>query len=451
MSDRAGVVSVDVEPGLQAVGGKIDAYMRALRPFGFKAELASNISRDLDRETKSGQRSLDTLNTRKAQGELTALGTTGDRELGRLTRGVNLTGQEMAVLGGGAVAVGAKIFQGLRPAVDAAADLKETTGAAGVVFGESLGKVEQIAGGAARAVGLGRTAALQALNTFGNYADVAGKAGDESVQFSDQLVTLAADLGAAWNTSTPEAIQAIGSALRGEMDPIERYGIFLQDATLRQEALRLGLVKTTSEALQPQTKVLAANSLILQQGAKFAGTFAREAGGVNGQLKIQAAEAENAKASIGEGLTDGMAKAIAVGRGFLSVIDKIPGGLQAVGFAAAGVGAASILGGSVTSILGARKMLKEYLEDRKRAVAEIDAPTVGATPADTAATAASVGTVSAAMDGVTASSTRAGAAGTAAMAGIRTQAASTTAAVAATSTALSTLGPTRTVPLPTFG
>jgi hypothetical protein len=37
---------------------------------------------------------------------------------------------------------------------------------------------------------------------------------------------------------------AIGSALRGEFEPIRQYGVLLDDATLRNRALKLGLIES---------------------------------------------------------------------------------------------------------------------------------------------------------------------------------------------------------------
>src|SRR5574343_101163 len=74
----------------------------------------------------------------------------------------------------------------------------------------------------------------------------AGLAGDDLVQFSTGFVGLASDLALFNNTTPEQAIQAIGAALRGESEPLRAYGVLLDDATMRQKALELGLIETTS-------------------------------------------------------------------------------------------------------------------------------------------------------------------------------------------------------------
>jgi hypothetical protein len=104
-------------------------------------------------------------------------------------------------------------------------------------------------------------------------------------------------------TPHPEdAIQAIGAALRGEAEPIRRYGILLNDATLKNEALALGLIKTTKEALSPANKVLAAQAAIYKQTADAQGDFARTSDGLANSQRILAANIEDVKITLGESL-----------------------------------------------------------------------------------------------------------------------------------------------------
>jgi hypothetical protein len=65
--------------------------------------------------------------------------------------------------------------------------------------------------------------------------------------------------------------------------------------------MEMGLAKTTKE-ITDQDKVLARNALILEQTTLQQGDFARTADGAANQQRILAAEIENSKAAIGEGL-----------------------------------------------------------------------------------------------------------------------------------------------------
>src|SRR5690606_20450587 len=182
----------------------------------------------------------------------------------------------------------------------------------------------------------------------------------EAVQFSQKLLAASADLGAAFGQDTAQVIADIGSGLRGESDPLEKYGIFLQETEVRDAALRAGLIKTKNEALDPRAKILAANNIILEKAAQFEGTFAREATGAAGAAKIATAEMENAQTSIGEGLTPIMAGAAKTVSFLVEQLNRIPGATKVIGGGLALLGGAAIVGGGITSILGAVKAVQEF-------------------------------------------------------------------------------------------
>jgi hypothetical protein len=90
--------------------------------------------------------------------------------------------------------------------------------------------------------------------------------------------------------------------LRGEAEPLRAYGVLLDDASLRQQALELGIVNTTKNALTPQQKVLAAQALIYKQTAAAQGDFERTSDGLANKTRILTAQLENAKTTIGAAL-----------------------------------------------------------------------------------------------------------------------------------------------------
>lgn len=200
-------------------------------------------------------------------------------------------------------AAGALIGKTLVDSIAASSDLSETLAKTGQIFGQkAMPQLEAFAGQAATALGQSKQQALDAAATFATFGKSAGLAGKDLVGFSTDFTTLASDL-ASFNNATPqEAIDAIGAALRGEAEPMRRFGVLLDDASMRNEALRLGLVKTTKEALTPQQKVLASQSLIFKQTKDAQGDFARTSGGLANQQRILTAQWENAKTTIGKGL-----------------------------------------------------------------------------------------------------------------------------------------------------
>lgn len=207
------------------------------------------------------------------------------------------TGTKIA-LGAAAAATTAFAFS----AIQNAANLGETLSKVGVLFGDNAGQIEKFANSAARSLGLTKQAALDGAATFATFGKSAGLTGDNLSNFSTEFVTLAGDLASFNNTTPQEAINAIGSALRGEAEPLRRFGVLLDDATLRSEALKLGIVSTVKDALTPQQKVLAAQSAIFAQTSLAQGDFARTSESLSNQQKILKASLENVKTQIGTAL-----------------------------------------------------------------------------------------------------------------------------------------------------
>jgi hypothetical protein len=189
---------------------------------------------------------------------------------------------------------------GLKASISEASDLNETITKTGQVLGkEALPGLERFAEAAARNLGQSKRSALDAVATFAIFGKSAGLRGKELSGFSTELTKLAGDMASFSNTSPEDAITAIGAALRGEQEPIRRYGVLLDDASLRQEALKQGLIDTTSQALKPQQRVLAAQALILQQTSDAQGDFARTSDGLANQQRILRAQFDNTKATLG--------------------------------------------------------------------------------------------------------------------------------------------------------
>jgi hypothetical protein len=100
----------------------------------------------------------------------------------------------------------------------AASDLAENLSKVNVVFGEGATAVEQFAKTAATALGQSQNAVLLAAGTFGTFGKAAGLSGQELATFSNDFTALASDLASFNNTTPEQAVQAIGAALRGDLN-----------------------------------------------------------------------------------------------------------------------------------------------------------------------------------------------------------------------------------------
>ena len=199
-----------------------------------------------------------------------------------------------------AAAGSALIFtKGLMPAIQAASDLEENTSKIKVIFGDAGKAVTDFAKTSARDIGQSQNQVLAAAGTFGTFGKAAGLAGNQLATFTTDFITLSADLASFNNTTPDEAINAIGSALRGEAEPLRRFGVLLNDATLKSAALELGIY-SGSGALTAQQKILAAQKVIYEQTGDAQGDFERTSDGLANQQRILSAQFENVKTKIGE-------------------------------------------------------------------------------------------------------------------------------------------------------
>lgn len=298
----------------------------------------------------------------------------------------------------GVAAAAAAAIKVAGDSIRAASDLAETQSKVGVIFGKSAQDVEKFASTAATKLGQSRQSALDAAASFAIFGKGAGLAGGKLVKFSTDMTGLASDMASFSNTSPEQAIEAIGAALRGESEPIRAYGVMLDEATLKSQALSMGLLKaTTSSAkigaahlalttaqgklntaikehgknsaeataatvklntakerfqtvtegtlppLTQQQKVLAAQASIIAQTSAAHGDFARTSSGLANQQRILAAELANAKVELGQKLLPIVLRAVTEVSKLTTWVkangDTIRPWAQGIGAAALAVGA----------------------------------------------------------------------------------------------------------------
>jgi hypothetical protein len=134
---------------------------------------------------------------------------------------------------------------------------------------------------------------------MGTFGKSAGLAGTDLSNFSIEMVKLSGDLASFHNANPADVALALGAALRGEAEPIRKFGVLLNDAAVKAQAMKMGLYDGTG-ALSAQAKVLATQKLILQQTSDAQGDFARTSEGAANQQRILKAQTENAKVAIGQ-------------------------------------------------------------------------------------------------------------------------------------------------------
>lgn len=186
-------------------------------------------------------------------------------------------------------------------AVKAASDFNESIGGVETVFGKFSKTVTDFSEGAAKKAGLSMTEVNEAATVLGASLQNAGYSMEDTANMSVMLTQRAADMAALMGTNVPQALDAIKSALRGEANPIERFGVQLTEANLKVVALSKGLWDGTGEMTIHQ-KTAARLASIMDQTARAEGRFAVEAEGMGGKTKITTAEVKNLAISLGQEL-----------------------------------------------------------------------------------------------------------------------------------------------------
>lgn len=182
-----------------------------------------------------------------------------------------------------------------------ASDLNETISASQAIFGSSAGSIAKWADNAAQAMGLSKSAAIDAATSFGDMFQQIGFTQDAATKNSKSVVQMAADLGSFKNLPTGDVLDMISGAMRGEYDSLQRVIPNINAARVQQEALTETGKKSASQ-LTAQEKAQATLNIINKDGSRAMGDFAKTSGGAANQQKIMAAQTEDLKASLGTAL-----------------------------------------------------------------------------------------------------------------------------------------------------
>lgn len=202
---------------------------------------------------------------------------------------------------GALLAAGAGLLKFGADSIKAASTLEESMNAVRVVFGETADTIIEFGEEAAVAAGLAQGEFQQMASVIGSALKNAGFDADTMATKTIELTQRAADMASVFNTTVPDALSAIQAALRGETDPIERYGVGLNAAAVEAEAASLGFKKVSGE-LTVQAKAAARLSLIMKQTDQVAGDFTNTSDGLANKSKILSARFTDLQADIGQGL-----------------------------------------------------------------------------------------------------------------------------------------------------
>ena len=185
--------------------------------------------------------------------------------------------------------------------IENAASLSAALATLNTNYGDSAALVAKWAETAATSLGVSELKAIQATNRFATYARVLGLSGYESALFSTQLLKTASDLAAFSDLPVEQAINAIGSAFRGERDPLEAFNVLLNDSEVKAAYFR----KTGEEVngtLTTQQNIIGTLQAITEKAAPALDAFGKESDQLGNKQQVLNAKLEDLKTTIGEKL-----------------------------------------------------------------------------------------------------------------------------------------------------
>lgn len=219
-------------------------------------------------------------------------------KLGRFSGSAKKYGKAAAV---GLAAVGTIAVVAGKQAVDAASRQQQAYGALDSIYGKSAASVKRWAATAADSVGLARSEYSELSSLVGAQLTNMGFAQDKAAGKSRELIKTGADLAATFGGSVSDAVSAVSSVLKGETDPIERYGVSIKAADISARLAAKGLDNLTGTAAK-QAQAQEVLAMLTEQTASSTGAFARESNTLAGQQERLKAKFENIKATVGTAL-----------------------------------------------------------------------------------------------------------------------------------------------------
>lgn len=233
-----------------------------------------------------------------------------------------------------------------------AAEAEQSYGAVESIFADHAQGIIDKSKQAATEVGVSGREYRELSANMGAMLKNMGMPMDEVADKSQNLVGVAADLAATFGGTTKEAVESVTSLLRGETDPIEKYGVSIKQADIEARMAADGLDNLSGEA-EKQAKAQTLLKLLTEQTAAAQGQFARETDTAAHKQQVATAKYNDAKEAIGTALLPIMAELADKAASVAQVIGEHPAIFIAVAGAVGTLSAAIVGAAMIAPILTA--------------------------------------------------------------------------------------------------
>lgn len=258
--ERVAAAQRKVEQTTRAADGAQKTYVDAMKKSSAAHEVLQKAAEESEKATKDAGKSSSEASKTYAAGwrgvgqRLKANLTGGvktatsaakkEAESGGKRAGTGFSNAFKGAVGGLAAGLSIAAVGGfVNDSINLAGEAEQSIGAIDTVFKENAKAMHDWAKSAKTAVGISANEYRELGTLLGSQLKNMGTPMGELADKTNGLITMGADMASMFGGTTKEAIEAVSSALKGEMDPIEKYGITLNQAALEAEGLSKGILK----------------------------------------------------------------------------------------------------------------------------------------------------------------------------------------------------------------
>lgn len=219
----------------------------------------------------------------------------------------------------------------------------------------SIQKVIDSSSEEARALGMTSQQYANISTNLDSYYKNMGLTTDQITSMSTETMNLVSDMAAFADVDTTQAAQEFKSALMGNFEAVDKYGVSLSAATLENSEYVKSLGKSWNQ-LTDNEKMLAAYNEILRQSSDYTGLGAQEASEFGAQWKLLKQDVKEATSALGSQLLPILAPIVQwIGNATRAVGDwaaEHPKLAQFIMVSVAAIGAILVVGGGLLTFLG---------------------------------------------------------------------------------------------------
>lgn len=265
-------------------------------------------------------------------------------------------------------------------AIKAAMDAQESENLFEVSMGNMAGAARAWSEDLRKQLGLNAYEVRKNVGTFYNMFDAMGLGSKSAYELSTGLTKLAYDMASFYNLNPEEAFQKLRAGITGQVEPLKRLGIVVDEASVKTYAYTHGIAQMGSE-LTEQQKVMARYGLIMEQTKNAQGDLDRTMDSPTNKLRVLNSQLKQTAIDLGMALMPAFQallslaqKGVKIISGAVQAFNSLPKPIQTIIVVMAGLAAAA---GPVMMITGQfLKMLPALITGFKLLVGAVNPLTI---------------------------------------------------------------------------